>query len=90
MFLLSAIKTIVFFSIFGRLTQIQITESRKYKSLSDKNRFREWRLAPPRGIVKDFFGTEMASNEKIYQLHITPENTQNIEYLFFKLNWLIN
>ena len=90
MFLLSAIKTVVFFGIFGRLAQIQITESRKYKSLSDKNRFREWRLAPPRGIVKDFFGTEMASNEKIYQLHITPENTQNIEYLFFKLKNILN
>ena len=90
MFLLSAIKTVVFFGIFGRLVQIQITESRKYKTLSDKNRFREWRLAPPRGVLKDFYGVEMASNEKIYQLHITPENTQNIEHLFFKLKNILN
>ena len=90
MFLLSAIKTVVFLGIFGRLVQIQITESRKYKTLSDKNRFREWRLAPPRGILKDFYGTEIASNERIYQLHITPENTQNIEHLFFKLKNILN
>ena len=90
MFLLSAIKTVVLIGIFGRLVSLQITESRKYKTLSDKNRFREWRIAPPRGVIKDFFGTEIASNEKIYQLHITPENTKNIEQLFFKLKNILN
>lgn len=90
MFLLSAIKTVVLFGIFGRLVSLQITESRKYKTLSDKNRFREWRLAPPRGVIKDFFGTEIASNKKIYQLHITPENTKDIEHLFFKLKNILN
>ena len=90
MFLLSAIKTVVLLGIFGRLVSLQITESRKYKTLSDKNRFREWRLAPPRGVIKDFFGTEIASNKKIYQLHITPENTKDIEHLFFKLKNILN
>ena len=90
MFLLSAIKTVVLIGIFGRLVSLQITESRKYKTLSDKNRFREWRIAPPRGVIKDFFGTEIASNKKIYQLHITPENTKNIEHLFFKLKNILN
>ena len=90
MFILSVIKSAVLLGIFGRLVSLQITESRKYKTLSDKNRFREWRLAPPRGIIKDFFGKEIASNKKIYQLHITPENTKNIELLFFKLKNILN
>ena len=90
MFLLSAAKTIVFFGIFGRLVSLQINESKKYRTLSDKNRFREWKLAPQRGVIKDFFGSEIASNEKVYQLHITPENTSNIDELFFRLKNILS
>jgi len=85
MFLLSTAKAVVFFGIFGRLISLQINESSKYRTLSDKNRFREWKLAPKRGLIKDFFGYEIASNEKVYQLHITPENTSNINGLLFRL-----
>ena len=85
MFMLSAAKAVVFFGIVGRLVSLQINESTKYKTLSDKNRFREWRIAPQRGIIKDFFDNEIATNEKVYQIHITPENTQNLEHLLFRL-----
>ena len=77
MFMLTAAKAVVFFGIFGRLVSLQINESKKYRTLSDKNRFREWKLAPQRGIIKDFFGSEIASNEKVYQLHIIPEQVEN-------------
>ena len=85
MFLLSAAKAVVFFGIFGRLISLQINESSKYRTLSDKNRFREWKLAPKRGLIKDFFGHEIASNKKVHQLHITPENTSNISGLLIRL-----
>ena len=90
MFVLTAAKTIVFFGIFGRLVSLQINEATKYKTLSDKNRFREWKLAPQRGIIKDYFDKEIASNEKVYQLHITPENSPNLETLFFRLKTILN
>ena len=90
MFLISAVKGIVIFGVFARLVSLQITESNKYQSLSDRNRFREWKLAPPRGVIKDYFGKELATNEKIYQLHVTPENSDNIEGLFFKLKNILN
>ena len=38
--------------------------------------------------IKDFFGKE--TNLTVYQLHITPENTKNIELLFFKLKNILN
>ncbi len=41
MFIISAAKTIVVLGIVGRLISLQINESKKYKTLSDKNRFRE-------------------------------------------------
>ncbi len=90
MFLLSAAKAVVLFGIFGRLVSLQINESTKYRTLSDKNRFREWKLAPKRGIIKDFFDKEIATNEKVYQLHITPENTPNIAQLFFRLQKILD
>ena len=54
MFLLSAAKAVVMVGIVGRLISLQINQATKYKSLSEKNRFREWKLAPERGIIKDF------------------------------------
>ncbi len=68
MFVISAAKTVVILGIVGRLISLQINESKKYKTLSDKNRFREWKFAPPRGIIKDYFGNEIASNKQVYQL----------------------
>ncbi len=90
MFLLTSAKAIVFLGIFGRLVSLQINEATKYKTLSDKNRFREWKLAPERGVIRDFFNKEIASNKKVYQLHITPENSPNLERLFIRLKSLLN
>ena len=90
MFVLTAAKAIVFCGIFGRLVSLQINEATKYKTLSDKNRFREWKLAPQRGIIKDYFDKEIASNEKVYQLHITPENSPNLGTLFFRLKTILD
>ena len=58
MFILSSAKAVVFLGIFTRLVSLQINESKKYKTLSDKNRFREWKIAPQRGHIKDFFNKE--------------------------------
>ena len=57
MFLLTVSKAIVVAGVLGRLISLQINESSKYKTLSDKNRFREWKLAPERGIIKDYFNS---------------------------------
>ena len=82
MFILSAAKAVVVFGIVGRLISLQINESKKYKTLSDKNRFREWKFSPPRGLIRDYFGKEIASNKQVFQLHIIPENSENLELLF--------
>ena len=89
MFLLNSIKALVLLGIFGRLVSLQINESSKYRSLADKNRFRETKFAPPRGIIQDYFNNEIASNTRIYQLHITPENTPDLNKLLFRLKNLI-
>jgi len=90
MFLLTAAKAVVMVGLIGRLISLQINQSTKYKSLSDKNRFREWKLAPERGVIKDFFDQELASNEPLYQVHLVPENTKNLNQLFVRLKGILN
>jgi len=90
MFLITAAQAVVMVGLVGRLISLQINQSTKYKSLSDKNRFREWKLAPERGIIKDFFDKEIASNEPLYQVHLVPENVKNLNKLFVRLKAILN
>ena len=90
MFVLSSIKIIVFVSIITRLFYLQISENLKWRSLSDKNRLREWRIAPQRGVIEDYFGNKIAKNTQVFQLHMIPEEVKNLEELFFKLSRIIN
>ncbi len=90
MFIMSTAKAVVVLGLFGRLISLQINESKKYKTLSDKNRFREWKFSPPRGLINDYFGKEIASNKQVYQLHVVPENSENLEILLFRLKSILN
>ena len=92
MFLLTAAKAIVTFGIIGRLVSLQINERTKYKTLSDKNRFREWKLAPERGAIKDFFNTKIASSlPKISIMHYSfSENNIAEIYWFWVFGLLVN
>ena len=90
MFLLTISKAVVVVGVLGRLVSLQINESKKYKTLSDKNRFREWKLAPERGVIKDYFNKEIASNRQVYQIHLIPENSSSIEEVFFRLKSILN
>lgn len=90
MFILSTLKIAVFIGIVCRLFYLQISENIKWRSLSDKNRLREWKIAPQRGIIEDYFGTKIANNTQVFQLHMIPEDVPNLEELFFKLSKIIN
>ena len=90
MFILSTLKIAVFVSIVSRLFYLQISENIKYRSLSDKNRLREWKITPQRGIIEDYFGKKIAQNTQVFQLHMFPEEVPNLEELFFKLSKIID
>ena len=85
MFIIIAAKVIVFTGIVGRLFTLQINESKKYLTLSDKNRVREWKLPPQRGEFYDYFGKLIAGNQKVYQLHLIPEQVENFKSLSARL-----
>ena len=89
MFILSTAKISIFIAIILRLFYLQISENIKYRSLSDKNRLREWKIIPKRGEIKDFFGQTLATNTQVFQLHILPEDVPNLSELFFRLDKIL-
>ncbi|WP_440647427.1 penicillin-binding protein 2 [Candidatus Pelagibacter sp. HIMB1521] len=90
MFIIGAAKVIIFTGIIARLFSLQVNENKKYLTLSDKNRIREWKLPPIRGDIVDYFGNVIAGNLKVYQLHIIPEQVENFNYLLTRLKTLLN
>ena len=89
MFIISAAKAVVFTGIVARLFSLQISENKKYLTLSDKNRLREWRLPPVRGEFLDFFNNTIAGNLKVYQLHVVPEQVEDFKYLMIRLKEIL-
>ena len=89
-FFLSISKVIIFSGIVARLFTLQISETKKYTTLSDKNRLREWKILPKRGIFEDYFGKKIADNNQVFQLHLIPENVEDSNLLFFKLKNIID
>ncbi len=89
MFIIGAAKLIIFSGIVARLFSLQINDNKKYLTLSDKNRIREWKLPPIRGNIVDYFGNIIAGNLKVYQLHIIPEQVENFNYILSRLKTLL-
>ena len=90
MFIIGAAKIIVFTGIIARLFSLQITDNKRYLTLSDKNRLREWRLPPVRGEFLDYFGNVIAGNLKVYQLHVIPEEVEDFKYLMVRLKNILS
>ena len=89
MFIIGIAKLIVFGGLITRLFSLQINDNKKYLTLSDKNRIREWKLPPIRGNIVDYFGNIIAGNLKVYQLHVIPEQVENFNYLLSRLKTIL-
>ncbi len=89
MFILGAAKIIILGGIVSRLFFLQVKENKKYLTLSDKNRIREWKLPPIRGEFQDYFGNTIAGNFEAYQLHIIPEEVEDFRYVIYRVKELL-
>ena len=90
MFITGSFKFFIMLGIVSRLFFLQVKENKKYLTLSDKNRIREWKLAPIRGEFHDYFGNVIAGNFEAYQLHIIPEQVEDFRYVIFRVKDLLN
>ncbi len=89
MFITGSLKFFIMVGIVSRLFFLQVKENKKYLTLSDKNRIREWKLAPVRGEFQDYFGNVIAGNFEAYQLHVIPEQVENFKYVIYRLKDLL-
>ena len=90
LFIITAAKILVFIGLTSRLFSLQVSQSNKYLTLSDKNRIREWKLHPVRGEFKDYFDNVIAGNNEVYQLHVIPEQVENFRYIALRLKNILN
>ena len=89
MFITGSLKFFIMIGLVSRLFFLQVKENKKYLTLSDKNRIREWKLAPVRGEFKDYFGNTIAGNFEAYQLHIIPEQVEDFRYVIYRIRDLL-
>ena len=71
-------QALLFAALGGRLYQLQVVDSDRYKVLSDENRVNLRLIAPPRGRILDRFGTPLADNRQNYHLVIVAEQAADI------------
>ena len=89
MFMTGSLKFLVMIGLVSRLFFLQVKENKKYLTLSDKNRIREWKLAPVRGEFQDYFGNVIAGNFEAYQLHVIPEQVEDFRYVIYRIKDLL-
>ena len=89
-FFLLTIKLSLFTILGSRLFNIQILNSKKYKTLSENNQINLEIIYPIRGDIKDRNGNIIATNNKVYDLYIIPEQSNNLEKTLNNLKNFIN
>ena len=77
-FILFFLKLSLFSALGWRLYDIQINNSSKYKTLSEKNQIDLEIIFPIRGKILDRNKNIIATNEKVFDLYLIPENTKSI------------
>lgn len=87
--LLVAILIILSLILILRLAFLQISEFKRYQTLSLKNQMSIIPIAPPRGVILDRNGVLLAENIPVYVLEIIPEHVKNIKLTLAKLQQLL-
>ena len=90
LFILAAAKLLLFAGITYRLYSLQISDREKYKILSDKNRIREWKTPPQRGLITDFYNKVLADNDRVFQVHLSLDEIKDFDQTIFRLRNIIN
>ncbi|MFM7083676.1 MAG: penicillin-binding transpeptidase domain-containing protein, partial [Hyphomicrobium sp.] len=70
--LVAGIQGTAFALLTGRLWQLQLFESNRFKPLSEANRLRQEGVASRRGRILDRTGRLLASNAEYFQVYILP------------------
>ena len=79
-----AILTTVKYTFFGliglRLLWLQVFQKNKYSVLSDRNRFKEWKIAAERGLILDRFNNKIAENRQLYRIALIKGDVTDLDF----------
>ena len=76
-----------FFGLIGlRLLWLQVFQKNKYSILSDRNRFKEWKIAAERGLILDRFNNKIAENRQLYRIALIKGDVTDLELVLTTLN----
>jgi penicillin-binding protein 2 len=87
--LLVALLIVLSLILVLRLAFLQISQYKRYQTLSLKNQMSVIPIAPPRGVILDRNGILLAENIPVYVLEIIPEHVKNIKDTISKLRILL-
>lgn len=87
--LLAAILIILSLILILRLAYLQLSEFKKYQTLSLKNQMSITPIAPPRGVILDRNGVLLAENIPVYVLELVPEHVKDIPKTLAKLQEIL-
>ncbi|SBW07318.1 Penicillin-binding protein 2 (PBP-2) [uncultured Alphaproteobacteria bacterium] len=65
-------------ALAGRMYYLQVIEAERYGILADENRISLRLLPPPRGLIVDRFGREMAVNRQNFRVLVVREQTPDL------------
>ena len=65
--MLGGVQTLLLAGLAGRMYQLQVLESSRYKMLADENRINIRLLSPQRGRILDRFGVPLVLNRENYR-----------------------
>lgn len=85
-----SINILLFFVLIGRLYYLQIYQGEKYAFLADNNRISRRLLIPPRGIINDRNGRELATNSQDFQALIISEQVRDLNKLLADITPVLN
>jgi penicillin-binding protein 2 len=76
-----------FFGLIGlRLLWLQVFQKNKYSILSDRNRFKEWKIAAERGLILDRFNNKIAENRQLYRIALIKGDVTDLDFVLITLN----
>jgi penicillin-binding protein 2 len=76
-----------FFGLIGlRLLWLQVIQKNKYSVLSDRNRFKEWKIAAERGLILDRFNNKIAENRQLYRIALIKGDVTDLDFVLATLN----
>jgi penicillin-binding protein 2 len=86
---LGGMKAALFIVLAGRMYYLQVIDGAQYQMLAEQNRINIRLLAPPRGLIRDRFGVDMATNKQNLRVVLIPEQADDVNATLDGLSKLV-